>query len=183
MRIKRNVAIALTLTVAVLLVAYVAWSQGYLVLAEKDDDDEGGAAQLSQALKGAGVSLETGLSVSEREGTPVSGKYEAEEGKLQLSVLTVKGDKFSEVTVDVNTGKIAKVAAITTGEDLADAKARGEAMASAKRALRDAVEEAVALNADYRAVSVTPALKDGHPIAHVTLLKGEEFRTVAEKLD
>jgi hypothetical protein len=32
-------------------------------------------------------------------------------------------------------------------------------------------------------ISVTPSLKDGHPVAEVTLAKGEEFKTAAEKLD
>jgi hypothetical protein len=182
MSIKRNVAIALTLTVAVLLVAYVAWSQGYLVLAEKDDDDEG-PAQLTQALKVAVVSLETGLSASEREGTPISGKFEVEEEKFQLSVYTVKGDKFSEVILDPKSGGIAEVDPITGGEDLAAAKVQGQAMSQAKRSLRAAVEEAVASNADYRSVSVIPFLKDGHPVANVTLVKGQEVKTVPEKLD
>jgi hypothetical protein len=182
MNIKRSTAIAAAVIVVLLLAAYVAWSQGYLVLAEKDDDDEGPAG-VAQVLKGAAVSLETGLSTSEREGTPISAKFEVEEGKFQLSVYTLKGDKFSEVILDPKSGKIAEVDPITSGEDLADAKAQSEAMASAKRPLRAAVEEAVTQNADYRAVRVTPALKDGHPIANVTLLKGEDFRTVPEKLD
>jgi hypothetical protein len=28
-----------------------------------------------------------------------------------------------------------------------------------------------------------PSLKDGHPVAEITLVKGEEFKTVSEKLD
>jgi hypothetical protein len=28
-----------------------------------------------------------------------------------------------------------------------------------------------------------PSLKDGHPVAEITLVKGEEFKTAAEKLD
>jgi hypothetical protein len=28
-----------------------------------------------------------------------------------------------------------------------------------------------------------PSLKDGHPVAEITLIKGEEFKTVSEKLD
>ena len=179
MSIHRRATIAAALTVVVLLAAYVAWSHGYLVLAENDDDEEG-AARLSQSLKSAGVSPEAGLSASEREGTPISEKFEVEEGKFQLSVYAQKGDKSSEVILDPKSGKIAKADPITGGEDLADAKVQSEAMASAKRPLRAAVEDAVTQNANYRAVSVIPALKDGHPIANVTLLKGEEFRTVPE---
>jgi hypothetical protein len=32
-------------------------------------------------------------------------------------------------------------------------------------------------------VRVMPAMKDDHPVADVTLLKGAEWKTVAEKLD
>jgi hypothetical protein len=183
MRIKRNVAISLTLTVAVLLAAYVAWSQGYLVLAEKDDDDDEGPAQLTQALKGARVSLETGLSASEREGTPISGKFEVEDGKLQLSIYTMKGGKFSEVIVDHKTGKIAKAEAITSGEDLTAAKGQSEAMAKARVSLRAAIDKAIKENKGYRPISVVPALRDGHPEAEVTLVKGKEFKTITAKLD
>jgi hypothetical protein len=30
---------------------------------------------------------------------------------------------------------------------------------------------------------VMPSLKDAHPVAEVTLVKGTEFKTVSEKLD
>jgi hypothetical protein len=32
-------------------------------------------------------------------------------------------------------------------------------------------------------VSIFPAVKDGHPIAEVTLVKGDQWKTVSEKLD
>jgi hypothetical protein len=36
---------------------------------------------------------------------------------------------------------------------------------------------------DNKAVSVTPSLKDGHPTAEITLMKGTESKTVSEQLD
>src|SRR5262244_101912 len=48
-----------------------------------------------------------------KEGTPISAKYELDEGKLQLSVYTKKADSFAEVIVDHKTGKVAKTEAIT----------------------------------------------------------------------
>src|SRR5206468_2444667 len=66
---------------------------------------------------------------------------------------------------------------------LKDAKAQSEAMAKAKRSLDTAASEAVKENKGYRAVSVMPSLKDGHPVADVTLIKGTEWKTVSEKLD
>ncbi|HEX9547482.1 MAG TPA: hypothetical protein VF942_09110, partial [Acidimicrobiales bacterium] len=102
---------------------------------------------------------------------------------LQLSVYTMKGDKFSEVIVDPKTGKVAKAEPITGGDDLTAAKAQSEAMAKAKRSLVAVASEAVKENKGFRAVSVMPAMKDDHPVADVTLLKGTEWKTVTEKLD
>jgi hypothetical protein len=95
----------------------------------------------------------------------------------------MKGDKFSEVIVDHKTGKIEKTEAITDGKDLSTAKAQSGAMAKAKLSLRAATEKAVKANKGFRAVSVTPSLKDGHPVADISLVKGEEFKTTSEKLD
>src|SRR5262245_26060961 len=140
-------------------------------------------AAVAKALKDAKVSLQQGLTASQREGTPISGKFELEHEKLQLSVYTMKGGKFSEVIVDHTTGKVAKVEAITGGEDLTAAQAQREAMAKAKRGLRAAVDVAVKANAVSRAISVVPALTNGHPVATITLAKGEAITTVSEKLD
>jgi len=140
-------------------------------------------AELAKALKDARIPLERGLSASAREGKPISAKYEVEDGKLQLSVYTMKGDNFSEVIVDHTTGRIAKTEPITQGDDLAHAKEQSEAMAKAKRSLGAAASEAIKENRGYRVVSVMPALKDGHPVADVTLVRGTEWKTVSEKLD
>ena len=95
----------------------------------------------------------------------------------------MKADKFFEVIVDHSSGKIAKTEAITSGDDFKDARAQKDAMDKAKVSVRAATEKAVKSNKGYRAVSVTPSLKEGHPVADVTLAKGEEFKTVSEKLD
>jgi len=144
---------------------------------------EGEQAQLASQLKGVPVSLAQGLAASRSQGTPISGKFEVEDGKLQLSVYTDKSGKFAEVIVDHKTGKIAKTEPITEGDDLSHAKAQSEAMAKAKRSLEAAAGEAVKENQGYQVVSIMPTLKDGHPVADVTLLKGTEWKTVSEKLD
>ena len=140
-------------------------------------------AKLADAVKHAKVSLDAGLKPSEREGQPISGKFELEDGKLQLSVYTTKGGKYYEVVVDHTTGKIAKAEEITSGDDLTAAKAQAEAMAKAKRSLLDAVKAAETVNKGFHGISVTPALKDAHPIATVTVNKEHETRTATEKLD
>ena len=151
------------------------------VLAEQDEAKERG--ELARAMKDAKVPLERGVTASAREGVPISAKYELEDGKLQLSVYTMKGDAFSEVIVDHATGKVAKSDPITKAEDLAAAKEQQDAMAKAKRALEAATATATKQNRGYRAVSAIPKLEEGHPVATVTLLKGDDWKTVSMKLD
>lgn len=152
-----------------------------IVWAQPHDDKE--RAELVTALTGATIPLQRGLAASAKEGKPISAKYEVEHGQLQLSVYTMKGDKFSEVIVDHKTGKVAKVEPITGGDDLTAAKGQSQAMAKAKRSLEAAAGQAVKENAGSQVVSVIPAIKDGHPVADVTLVKGSEWKTVSEKLD
>lgn len=161
---------------ALMFIVPVGWAQ-------TSDDKAKEHAELAKALKDAKIPLERGLTASAKEGKPISAKYEVEDGKLQLSVYTMKGDNFAEVIVDHKTGKIAKTEPITQGDDLTHAKEQRAAMAKAKRSLGAAASEAVKENKGYRVVSVFPAVKDGHPVADVTLVKGTEWKTVSEKLD
>jgi hypothetical protein len=144
-------------------------------------------AELANALSSAKVSLQQGLVASEREGQPISGKFEIEGGKLQLSVYTAKQGSFSEVIVDHTTGAIAKVEAITEGEDLDHAKSQKAAMDRAKIKLADAVTKAKGQAkgeaADVLAVSALPELKDNRPEAVIVLLQGKKFSTASERLD
>src|SRR5258705_7394073 len=167
-----------TIALGFLVACYFAWPSGWA-----QNYGEAEHAELAKALKGAKITLQRGLTAGAKEGKPISAKYEVEHGKLLLSVYTMKGDTFSEVIVDYKTGKVAKAEPITGGEDLTAAKGQSEAMAKAKRSLDAAASEAVKENKGYRAVSVMPALKDGHPVAHVTLGKGTEWKTVSEQLD
>jgi hypothetical protein len=102
--------------------------------------------ELAVALQGVTVTLSQGLAASAAAGTPISAKFEIEDGKLQFSVYTQKGDGFSEIVVDHATGKIVKNEPINEGDDLKEAKAQGAAMAAAKGTLRAAVDKAVRAN-------------------------------------
>ncbi len=153
---------------------------GAALAAESADKEH---AELAKALAAAKVSLEGGLSAAGAVGKPISAKFEIEGGKLQLSVYTEKDGKFSEVVVDYVTGKIAKSEPITEGEDLSAAKSQSGAMAKAKVPLSAAVSKAVSANAGYHAVSVFPSLKDGRPVAEVSLHKAADWRSVSEKLE
>jgi hypothetical protein len=141
------------------------------------------AGALAKALAEASIPLDQGLKASEREGQPISGKYELEDGALQLSVYAMKGDKFTEVIVDHKAGSIKKAEPITDADDLKAAKQQGEAMGKAKFSLTKAVGDAVAANSGYRAVSAMPALNGSQPEATITLLKGDEIKKVTEKLN
>jgi hypothetical protein len=153
---------------------------GAALAAENTDKEH---AELAKALASAKVSLARGLAAAATAGRPISAKYEAEEGKLQLSVYTEKDGKFNEVVVDHVTGKVAKSEPITESEDLTHAKDQSGAMAKATVSLSATVSKAVSSNAGFEAVSVFPSLKGGHPVAEVSLHKGADWRTVTEKLD
>jgi len=151
-----------------------------VALSSRAEDNPGA---LAKALPEASVSLDRGLKVSEREGKPISGKYEIEDGALQLSVYTMKAGQFSEVIVDHKTGAIKKTEKITDADDLKNAKEQSQAMAKAKVSLNKALEDATKANSGYRAVSATPTLDAGKPVANITLMKGEDVKKVTEKLD
>jgi hypothetical protein len=145
--------------------------------------EEGNPAALAAAMKNATATLQGGLRASEAQGTPISAKFEIEDGKLQLSVYTIKSNDFMEVVADPNTGAIAKSEKITDAGDLKEAAEQKAAMAKAKVPLLTATETAVKANAGFRAVSIVPELKNGQAMAEVTLLQGTTFKKVTEKLD
>ncbi|MFZ2137748.1 MAG: PepSY domain-containing protein [Xanthobacteraceae bacterium] len=138
---------------------------------------------LIKSLGSAKISLQRGLTAAQRQGQPISGKFEVEDGKFQLSVYTANKGQFAEVLVDYSTGKIVKSEPITQGGDLDAAKAQSEALAKAKIPLRAAVDKAAKQSQGFRAISVTPTLKDGRAIALVVLLKGEELKGIEQSLE
>jgi hypothetical protein len=146
-------------------------------------DTEKERAELATALKDAKATLEEGLKISEREGKPISAKFEVEDGKLQLSVYTLKGNDFSEVVADPQTGAITKAEKITDKEDLEAAAKQKDAMEKAKLTLLAATDKAVKANAGFRAVSIFPVMEGGYPTASVTLIQNVTYKTVVEKLD
>src|SRR6266853_719299 len=139
----KKAAVVAGLLMAGLVASPRVWSQ------DKDH------AELAKAVAGAKVSLEQGLTASAHAGKPISAKFEIEDGKLQLSVYTAKTD------------------AVTSGEDLSTAKTQNEAMAKAKQSLHATLAKVLKGNPGFRAVSIVPALKDGHPVAEITLTKGD----------
>jgi hypothetical protein len=144
---------------------------------------EGDPAALAAAVNDTTATLQGGLKASEREGAPISAKFEIADGKLQLSVYTVKGNEFMEVVANPETGAIAEAEKITDAEDLKAATSQKAAMAKAKVPLLAATETAVKANPGFVAVSIFPDLKNGQATAEVTLLQGTNLKKVTEKLD
>jgi hypothetical protein len=145
-----------------------------------DDESE----TLANVLK-TKVSLPQALTTSEQEGQPISAKYEMGGGKLRLSVYTTKDGRFFEIIIDPKTGKIAKVQPIAEGEDLAHARAQSAALTKAKTELRDVVHQAMQ-DRGMRAVSVMPDMKDGRPVATVSVIMGghgRQLKTISAPMD
>jgi hypothetical protein len=59
----------------------------------------------------------------------------------------------------------------------------GPARAADEAKERAELAKALTGTKDYRVVSIVPQLKAGHPVADVTLLSGNAFKTVSDKLD
>jgi hypothetical protein len=163
-----------------LVLAAVGLFSAPVVLVRAEDTDP---AALAKALKDTTVTLQDGLKASEREGKPISGKFEIEHDSLQLSVYTLKGNDFIEVVANPKTGAVAKAEKITDADDLKAAAVQKAAMDKATVSLLAAADAAAKANAGLRAVSVYPELRNGHPVAEVTLLQGTVLKKVTEKLD
>jgi hypothetical protein len=173
--------IGANVSAAVLIVAALVSIYGNGVTFAAGDDE--GRATLVTLMSDAKVSLQQGLAASEQQGKPISAKFEVEDGKLQLSVYTVKDRQYFETIIDHMAATIAKVEPITEGEDLAAAKAQDTAMANAKISLKAAVDKLMAQSANVRAVGAVPSMKDGHPVISISVLNYNQIKTTQEPLD
>src|SRR5260370_26575030 len=97
---------------ALLLTVAFVWS-AVAIAARAEESSEKGNGELAEALESVKVSLDDGLRASEAQGTPISAKFEIEDGKLQLSVYTMKDGQFFEVIVDHKTGTVLKTETLT----------------------------------------------------------------------
>jgi len=186
----RRKMLLMTAGATVLGVAALVGFADHNAIFANDDEDESQEA-LIKLLDTSKANLQQGLTASEQQGQPISAKFEVDEGKLQLSVYTVKEGKFSEVLVDYTNGKVMKAEPISEGDDLAAANAQSAAMTDAKITLKEAVDKAVRQEAvdkavspsgSVRAISAVPSLRNGRPIVSVDLLD-EQFKTVQQPLD
>ena len=151
--------------------------------ARADDDYDDALPALGKQMAAAKQTLEQGITAATKQGKPISAQFEIDDGKLQISIYTTKGDDFSEVVADPKTGAIVKTEKVTDTDELNDAADQKTGMAKAKTSLAAAADAAVKENSGFRAVSIFPDLQDGHAIAEVTLLQGTTAKKVTEKLD
>ena len=154
-----------------------------ILMAASDRDDQPDPVALWAALEDATVTLESGLIVGEQRGHPVSAKFDIADGDLQLTVWIATVDSLLQVVVDPNTAAVARSEPINASDDLADAIAQRAAVERARVSLLSAVQQALRDNRGARAVNVMPELKDGHPIAVITLLVNGKFRKVSRWLE
>jgi hypothetical protein len=146
-------------------------------------DDATNKAAIAKQMGAAKITLQQGLAAAETQGQVISGKFEVDEGKFQLSVYTAKGATLQEVIVDYTTGKIVKAEPLSEADDVAAGKKQVGVMAKASTTLKDAVDTAEKQTPGFRAVSVEPKSKSNHPLAIVTLVKGAQFKTLSEPLE
>jgi hypothetical protein len=153
-----------------------------LALAQ-DGDEQPDPVVLAIALSDAHTTLEKAIVASEPYGTPVSARFDMSSGDLQLSVYTSLKDGFAEVVANTDTGAVTSVKRISASESLSKASAQKAAMEKAKLSLLAALERAAADDAGSRAVSVVPELRNGHPVAVITLLVDTKMMIVPEWLE
>ncbi len=146
-------------------------------------ESTGERAAPARELQSAWLPLESAMVPSQSEGTPISAKYEIDDGTFQLSVYPMKAAGFSEVIVDYSAGTITKVETITDAGDLATARAQKDALAKAARTLGEATAEVVRQHSGYRAVNAVPSLDGEDPVVEVILFNGSDWKTVTGRLD
>ena len=100
-----------------LVLAAALTISSWTLTAARAADDASERVALAKVLTNVKVTLQDGLKSAQADGTPISVKFELDDGKLQLSIYTMKGSKFSEVVVNPNTGKVDKSEPITDKED------------------------------------------------------------------
>lgn len=139
--------------------------------------------RLARAVAASKISLEIALSTGERYGTPLAAEFEIENGRLQVSVIAMKGESLIEVTVDPMTGRVVGVETITEEGSLAQAREYREAMKRATKSVRTTLVDGVLANEGYRAISAEPVLENGRSILEIALVRGLEFKTLELELE
>jgi len=163
-----------------LAVAYLTYA-GLAVARDRDEEPDPVIFRI--ALADSPVTLQAGMAAGAHQGRPVSARFEMPDGDLQLAVFTATRSGFVETILDPKGGVVISTAQVTDADDLAEAIAQKAAMERATVPLVAATERAIEESPGSRAVSVVPELRNGHPVAMVTLQQSKTFVTVLEGLD
>ena len=145
-------------------------------------EDENSPA-LAAAMKNVLTTLAEGLQASQQAGKPISAKFEVEDGKLQLSIYTMKPGDFTEVIIAPDNDSVRSTEKITDADDLKAATAQKAAMDKTTSSLAVVTGQTAQEAAGSRAISIFPELRDGRPVAVITLLRDDKFTKVLKKLD
>lgn len=149
----------------------------------QDGDDEPDPVVLRMVLADAATTLQSGIAASERQGMPISAKFNMSAGDIHLSIYTANADDFVETILDPKTGTVISAKPITDIEDLEYATVERAVMKKATISVLIATEKAVAENAGARAISVVPEYRNGHAVARVKLQRSGDLVTVLEPLN
>jgi hypothetical protein len=148
-----------------------------------DADDKPDPVALWAALEDSRITLEAGLIAGGQLGTPVFAGFDFEDGDLVLIVCIATGDRFEQVVIDPDSRTILGMAPVGGPDDRADATVRKAVLDRGARSLVTVVREALQDNLGARAVDVTPELRDGHPVAVITLLAYKRFAKISRWLE
>jgi hypothetical protein len=113
----------------------------------------------------------------------LSAKFEVEDGKLQLSIYTMKPGDFTEVIVAPDSGSVKSAEKITDAEDLKAATSQKAAMDKTTLSLAAVTGQTAQEAAGSRAISIFPELRNGHPVAVITMLRDDKFMKIVKTLD
>ena len=82
-----------------------------------------------------------------------------------------------------DSGSVKSSEKITDADDLKAATSQKAAMDKTTLSLATVTGQAAQEAAGSRAISIFPELRDGHPVALITLLRDDKFTKVLKKLD
>jgi ribosomal protein L5 len=95
----------------------------------------------------------------------------------------MKPEDFTEVIIAPDNGSVRSTEKITDADDLKAATAQKAAMDKTTSSLAVVTGQTAQEAAGSLAISIFPELRDGRPVAVITLLRDDKFTKVLKKLD
>jgi hypothetical protein len=98
---------------------------------------------------------------------------------VSATMLLTAHAAFAQANTDQERAELAE--AVSTATETLQAGLSGAAKYG--QPVSEVVDRALAAHPGFRALSVVPVLKDGHPVAEVALVKGAAWKAVSEALE